>query len=348
MNSPFSRREILALMGVAGAMTSLLFTSDLIAFILNYKKEDNMNPNATDYEAIIVGGGPSGLTAAMTLGRLSCKALLCDNNQPRNAPSSHVNNFPTRDGIHPLEWRKHAQQNLSKYKTIKTVQDTVTSIEKTNGIFKVQFSSGANLTAKKVILAYGVKDQLPDIPGFKDLWGKSIFHCPFCHGYEARGMKLGFLIHNNMAFHALPMIADLASKLIIFTDDKIKLKEDEVNLLKNKNITLIEEKILGFKTDKEILHAVVLQSGTQIELEGLFFSQQLPFVHKSTIGESLGCEKNEWGFYKVNEMGKTSVEGVFACGDSISMAHSVLLASASGVTAGAGAIFELLNEKFKS
>ncbi len=301
-----------------------------------------------DYEVLIVGGGPAGLTAGMTLGRLSRTALLCDDNRPRNYPSTHVNNFPSRDGIHPGEWRNATRKDLEKYKTIETKTASVLSAEKFEKGFLAKLSTGEMVQAQKLVLAYGVLDSLPSIFGFNELWGKSIFHCPYCHGYEVRGSKLGFVTNHPMAFHALPMIFDLASELTLFTNGKSVYSVEQLDILKRNKVELIETKIRKLEYHGELLKTVVLEDGKTKDLPYLFFFPNEPFRFKSQIGELLGCEKNDFGFYKVNERGGTSVSGVYACGDNMNMAHSVLLAAASGATAGASVVWELLNEKLKS
>lgn len=298
-----------------------------------------------DYEVLIIGGGPAGLSAAMTLGRISRTALICDDNKPRNAPSAHINNFPTRDGINPEEWRKLARKDLEKYQTIKSFDGRVVSVEQIKNGFQAKLSSGSIVTVKKVILAYGIKDKMPPIPGFIELWGKAIFHCPFCHGFEVRGSKLGFVISNEMAFHALPMIQSLSPDLVVFTNEKMKLNDEQRQHLKQNKITHIEDRIERFQYKGEKLNSVILANGKQIDRQYLFYNAEMPFELKSDIGESLGCKKNQFGLYEANEFGVTSVPGVFAAGDNMSFAQSVLLACASGVKTGMAVIAELLKEE---
>ena len=297
-----------------------------------------------DYEVLIIGGGPAGISAGMTLGRLSRTALVCDDNKPRNGPSEHINNFPTRDGIHPEEWRKLARKDLEKYKTIKSFNGRVDAVHMLENGFRAKLSDGSVVAVKKVILTYGVKDKMPDLPGFKELWGKSIFHCPFCHGFEIKGSMIGFLISNEMAFHALPMILTLSSDIVLFTNSKVILTEEQRKFLAAKKVRLFEEKVSHFRYENTFLKAVHLESGKEIERDFLFYGAELPFELKSDIGQGLGAKKNQFGFYEVNEMGATSVPGVFAAGDNISMFQSVLLACASGTKAGIGVIAELLGE----
>ncbi|TGL64183.1 NAD(P)/FAD-dependent oxidoreductase [Leptospira sarikeiensis] len=300
-----------------------------------------------DHEVLIIGGGPAGLSAALALGRMGRSALLCDDNRPRNIASSHLNNFPTRDGIHPAEWRKLVRKDLEKYNTIHFFEGTVLSVENSGAGFIAKLSSEKVLNFKKVILAYGVIDKFLEVPGYKELWGKSIFHCPYCHGFEVRGSKIGLIGNGEMLFHMLPLIYDLASDLVVLTNGKAEFKEEQKELLQRKKIRLIEEKISGFKYEEEKLNSVLFENGEELNREALYSLPSFPFQLKSQIGENLGCEKDQFGFYKVADRGKTNIEGVFACGDNVSPAHSVLLAAASGGMAGAGVVHELLNEKLR-
>ncbi|PJZ30385.1 NAD(P)/FAD-dependent oxidoreductase [Leptospira kmetyi] len=300
-----------------------------------------------DSEVLIVGGGPAGLSAALALGRMSRTALICDDNRPRNAPSSHLNNFPTRDGIHPAEWRRLVRKDLEKYKTISFFEGSVVSVEKSVSGFNAKFSSGETASFRKIILAYGVEDRPLPVPGFRELWGKSIFHCPYCHGFEIRGSRIALISNSEMTFHMLSLVNDLASDLILLTNGKAIFSEEQKSLLKRNNVRLIEEQITGFLHEGERLKAIALANDTIIERDAAFFQPILPFKLKSTIGEELGCEKTQFGLYKVNERGATTVDGVFACGDNVSMGHSVLLAAASGGMAGAGTVASLLGEKFE-
>ncbi|PJZ75257.1 NAD(P)/FAD-dependent oxidoreductase [Leptospira neocaledonica] len=298
-----------------------------------------------DYEVLIIGGGPAGLSAALALGRMSRTALVCDDSRPRNAASSHLNNFPTRDGIHPAEWRKLVRKDLEKYNTINFFEGSVLSVEKSGPGFVAKLSLDKTFYFKKIILAYGVEDKHLPIPGYKELWGKSIFHCPYCHGFEVRGSRLGLLGNGDMLIYMLPLIYDLASDLIVITNGKAELKEEQKDLLNRKKIRLIEEKIIGFIYEGEKLKAITFENGVTIERDALYALPSFPYKLKSKIGEELGCEKDQFGFYKVGERGKTSIDGVYACGDNANGAHSVLLAAASGGMAGAGIVHELLSEK---
>lgn len=300
-----------------------------------------------DHDVLIVGGGPAGLSAGMTLGRMLRSALICDDRRPRNAPSEHLNNFPTRDGIHPAEWRKEARKNLEKYDTVQYFEGTVQSIVQTaEGGFMAGLSSGDRKSFRRVVLADGVSDRLPDAPGFKELWGKAVFHCPFCHGYEARGQAMGTVANGAMAAHALPIHFGLTQDLVLFTSGKADLPVELREAMDRRKVQLVETPIQALLHEGTVLKAVALEDGRIIKRDALFAAPVPPFETKSKLGEMLGCEKTELGLFKVNEMNETTVKGVFAAGDNMTRQHSVLHASGHGVTAGAGIVFDLLHGEF--
>lgn len=297
-----------------------------------------------DYEVLIVGGGPAGLSAALTLARIHRTALICDDGQPRNAPSSHMNNFPGYDGVHPEFWREQVQKDLKKYPSIQNFKGSVLNLKKHESYFLAELSGGRQVKIKKVILAYGIKDKMLPIDGFEEMWGKAIFHCPFCHGYEIMGSKLGLLIKNEMALHSFPLIHSLSNDLTLFFDGEVVLSDEQLESLKKKNLPIKIHKVVKIHSNDNKLKSLELEDGKKITIDYLFYAAKFPFQTSSELGQSFGCKTNSFGLYEVNDFGATTVPGVFACGDNMQMMQSVLLACASGVKAGASAISELLHD----
>jgi len=293
-------------------------------------------------DVLIIGGGPAGLAAAMALGRMLRTALVCDDSRPRNAASSHANNLPGFDGIHPAEWRAKVRQELTKYKTVSFFDGAVLSVTGEDQLFVATLANGERLSFRKVILAHGIVDRLPEVTGFHELWGQSVFHCPYCHGFEVRGKRLGVVANGKFAEHLTPMVGALSADVILFTQGKSQLEPASLATFQNRGFQIVESAITALEYKAEKLEAVICGPDLRFNRDALFLGPIPPLIMKSAIGETLGCEKNEMGFYKVDEMRRTTVPGVFAGGDIMSMAHSVAGAMAAGQMAGAGAVMELV------
>jgi thioredoxin reductase len=297
----------------------------------------------TDYDVLIVGGGPAGLSAALSLGRMKRSALICDDNQPRNSTSSHVYNLPSRDGIDPVKFKKKIRRDLEKYKTIEFLNESVTSLEKVENKFKAQLSNNKTFLFKKIILAHGICDRLPDPPGFNELWGKSVFHCPYCHGFEVQNLPLGIVSNGDDVTHLASMIFALSSDLIIFSNGPSRLSLELKEKLSSRKIPIIETEIDYLKIHNEKLESVVLKNGEAINRHALFITPCFPFELTSNVGVSIGCIINEKGYYEVSDSGETNIPGVYAAGDVAGFRHSVLQACASGSLAGSECINEIVD-----
>lgn len=294
-------------------------------------------------DILILGGGAAGLAAAMAIGRMGQTALVVDDNRPRNAPAAHMNNFPSRDGMNPAAWREQVRTELQKYESIAFQPGTIVDLKKAEGHFVAQISDGSVKQFRKVILANGIQDRLSNLDGFEQLWGKCIFHCTYCHGFEVRGRRLGLVANGPFAKHMLPMIYALSKDVMLFTNGPADLDAEFRKSLEKNLVGLVEGPIVSLSRDGEKLCAVEV-AGRKIERQALFWAPVLPFQPKSLLGDQLGCERHEMGFYKVDSFGKTTIAGVFAAGDTSTGMHSVLAAAAAGQVAGAAAVSELLSE----
>lgn len=281
------------------------------------------------YDVAIIGGGPAGLSGALTLARGNRSVLVFDDNQPRNAPASHMMNFPSRDGTPPNEFRRLIREDLKKYPKVELRSERVQNIIRVEHGFEVD-----GLFVKKIMLAHGVKDILPPIPGMRELFGKAIFHCPYCHGYEHSGEPMGMIGGKEYADHMSVLLKGLTSDLVLFSDG--------AETPEYPGIKVYREKIDSFIHVGEKLKAVKLVSGEIVERSYLFYRPEQKL--SSDLGVKLGCELTEMGHYKVNDMGLTSVPGVFAAGDDMTGMQSVVIACAAGSKAGAMMNFEILHE----
>lgn len=298
------------------------------------------------YDVLIIGGSHAGLSAAMALGRIKRSALIVDDNNARNSIAAHANNIAGLDGMNPNVIRNNARKDLMKYETLDFVNGSVVAISKTQSGFIAQLQNSRRISFRKVILSFGIKDKLPEIKGFKELWGTAIFHCPYCHGYEIQNQKIGFLGSRQMAEHMIPMLHGLTQKIHIFANHEDSYSEAFASKLMSHDIKTTHSPISHLEHLNTQLHGVVLENGQKIALNALFFAGPFPIQLKSDLADQLSCERDEAGLIKTDPMGMTNIEGVFAAGDIASFQHSVIGAMATGQTAGSSAAFQLLKEDF--
>ncbi|WP_209085930.1 NAD(P)/FAD-dependent oxidoreductase [Agrobacterium tumefaciens] len=285
------------------------------------------------FDVIIIGGSYAGLSAALQLGRARKSILIIDAGERRNRFASHSHGFLGQDGRAPGEIVAEARQQLERYKTIQWAEGRVTDAGGSFGDFVVMIDGNRQEKADRLILAMGVTDELPDIPGLKERWGSSVFHCPYCHGYELDRGKIGVIAASPMAIHHALMLPDWG-ETTFFTNGMFEPDADQHALLAARGVHLEAVRI------REIAgHAdVVLTDGRSMALAGLFTQPTLR-ISANWI-EKLGCKIDEgpMGSTIVTDpMKQTTVRGVFACGDVARAAGSVALSVGDGAMAGAAA-----------
>ncbi|TKD66788.1 NAD(P)/FAD-dependent oxidoreductase [Flavobacterium sp. ASW18X] len=298
----------------------------------------------SQFDVIIIGGSNAGLSTALTLGRSLRSVLVIDNGLPCNAQTPHSHNFLTQDGKTPAELAALAKADVSKYNTVEFLYDTALKAINYEKHIEVGTEKHGTFTAKKLVLATGIKDVLPTIPGFKECWGISVVHCPFCHGYEIRSKPTALLAKGEMAMHMAGMIHHLTHNLILLTDGEGDLNENQLAKLKKHHIEVVNHKIDSLTHTAGQIENVVFTNGDEIAIEALY--AKVPFTLPIGILNALGCSLDENGFIAVDEMQKTTNPNVFACGDNSSRLRSVAHAVASGNKAGAVIHMELVHESF--
>ncbi len=303
-----------------------------------------MLDNNNAFEAIIIGGSYAGLSAALTLGRSLRKTLVIDAGSPCNAQTPHSQNFLTQDGRTPNEITQIAKEQVLKYDSIKFLNGFAVSGRKTNDGFEIITKSGERFTSKKLVIATGIKDAMPAIKGFSECWGISIIHCPYCHGYEHKGVKTAIMANGESAFHLAPLVKNLTNELTILTTGKMEFDEEQLNKIKNQNINIIEKKVLEVKHQNGLLEKVIFEDGSSERYKAIYAA--VPFEQHSSIPLDLGCELTEDGYIKTSFFQQTNVEGVFACGDNASPMRSVANAVNTGNITGAIINKELSDKQF--
>lgn len=297
-------------------------------------------------DVVVCGGGPAGLAAALWLGRYRRKTLVVDAGSPRNAPAEGVSGYLTRDGIGPAELRSVALQDLRSYPDVSVEEGHVSSIGGMNGSFEIATTRG-ELTAHRVILATGVRDLLPDIPGFLEHYGRSIFHCSCCDGYEAQGEEV---IAIGWGEHAAGFALDLldwgARVTLVTNGQEYEGDRSCERTLANHGVEIIEEAVLQLTGEDGSLSGVKLASGRVVPGTKAFFS--IGHRPRSELARQLGCKLDDEGYVVVGEHGETTVDGVYAVGDVTPGEQLVQTAAAEGAVAGIACAMSLRGVRSRS
>lgn len=300
---------------------------------------DNKN-----FDVIIVGGSYAGLSAAMALGRALRNVLIIDSGLPCNRQTPHSHNFITQDGEKPSVIAEKAKKEVLKYDTVRFLTDLAVSGTKTDKGFEISTQSGKLFSAKKLVFATGVKDEMLKIEGFSGCWGITVIHCPYCHGYEVRGQKTGILANGFVAFHLARLIRNWTKDLTVFTNGKSELTQEQTDEIKRHNISIIEKEIRSLKHKNGVVEEIIFSDNSTFELTAIY--SRPPFEQHCKIPELLGCELTEQGFIKVDGFQKTTVDNIFACGDSTSPIRAVSYAVATGTNTGASLNNAMTEEEF--
>lgn len=296
------------------------------------------------FDVVIIGGSYAGLSAALSLGRALRRVLVIDSGNPcnRNAPYSH--NFLTNDGSKPKAIADKARAQLGSYPNVTFIQGLATDVGGEDNNFETVTQEGERFISRKMLFATGVTDTIPHIDGFDDCWGISILHCPYCHGYEVKGRKTGVLGNGDMGFELAKIISHWAGGLTLYTNGTSTLNPQEVLKLNKHNILVVENEIAEIRHENGCMTELVFCDTEPEKLQVLF--TQLPFVQQCPIPEKLGCEMTEKGFIFIDKCLQTTVPGVYAAGDCLSLFRSVANAVASGNKVGATINKHLIEEDF--
>jgi thioredoxin reductase len=297
-----------------------------------------------NFEVIIVGGSYSGLAAGMSLGRALRKVLIIDSGKPCNSQTPYSHNFITQDGRTPKEIATLAKQQVEQYSTVTFFNGLATDGVKTENGFEIQTASGEIFNAKKLIFATGIKDLMPNIEGYAECWGISVLHCPYCHGYEVRNERTGILGNGEYAFEFAHLISNWTNDLTLFTNGKSTLTTDQTAKIESHNIKIVEKEIEKLDHISGHLQKIVFKDGTSSSVKALY--ARSPFEQHCVIPKILGCELTDEGYIKIDALQKTSIDGVFACGDNTTRMRTVANAVAMGTTTGMIVNREIIFEEF--
>lgn len=294
------------------------------------------------YDAIVIGGGFAGLSATMYLARSRRRVLLIDAGKPRNRFTDASHGFLGQDGKAPAAIRATGRAELAAYDNAAFLDGEAANAWQEEDGFAVTMEDGRQERARRLVLATGVTDILPDIDGLAERWGRSVLHCPFCHGYEYRDRPLGVLASGPGSVHQGELIPDWGPTTY-FTQGAFEPSPEELAHLAARGAAIERTPIIGLSGNAPALEAVRLADGRTVPLSALFIAPKLRMA--SPIAEQLGCEFSEGPqgpLLVVDGQKQTSVEGVFAAGDMSMPMHSALLASSAGMMAGVCAYRSLI------
>lgn len=290
-------------------------------------------------EVAIIGGGPAGLNAALVLGRARKQVVLIDAGQPRNRVTKESHGFLTRDGVSPGEFRRLAEEEVSRYPSVRIVREAAEEVSGGDGHFQVKTSLGGVYQCKKLLFAVGKKDLPLEIPGLLEVYGKSAFVCPYCDGWELRDQPLAVIASGERAFHFAKLLSGWTSRYTICTNGPDGFTDSQREELKLHQIPVYDAPIQSLESEAGMVKNVILDDGTQVPCTGIFFAPKLAIG--SELPQALGCELTETGSIVANQLGKTSVNGVYSAGDVATEAHQLIAAAAMGALAAAAINGEL-------
>ena len=308
-------------------------------------REGEVDGGEARYDAVVVGAGAAGLSAALVLGRSRRRVLILDGGEPRNAPSSGSHGFFTRDGAPPKELLRIGREQLTPYEGVRYRRAKARKAGGTSGAFEVVLEDGSTVFARRLVLATGVADELPDRPGFSELWGRGVYHCPYCHGWEVRDRPLAVLNSGVGTVERCVLIRNWSRDLVLLTDGPAGLDEKSRRRLSGLGVPVREERISRLEGDfgRESratnggLERIVFEDGSTLAREGLFYVP--PQSQRSELAEELGCDLERMARAVVIKSDpttrETSITGVYAAGDVTGTGplQSVPLAAASGAAA---------------
>ncbi|WP_033307221.1 NAD(P)/FAD-dependent oxidoreductase [Streptomyces iakyrus] len=295
------------------------------------------------YAVVVIGGGAAGLSAALVLGRARHRTLVIDAGEPRNAPAAHMQGYLSRDGMPPAEFLAAGREETARY-GVDLVRDRVVAVEK-GGDFTVVSAGGRSVRARRLVVATGLKDELPAVPGVAERFGRDVLHCPFCHGWEVRDQPFGVLARSPASVHQALMVSQWSKDVRFFlhTVAEEELSDEDLRRLAAAGVDVVPGEVAELVTEDDRLTGVRLADGTTHPRSVLFTAPRA--VPQTGLLERLGAELHEtpFGAYPVvDATGLTTVPGVWAAGNAIGFSEQVVHAASGGYRAASAIVADLL------
>jgi len=295
------------------------------------------------YEVVVVGGGAAGLSAGLVLGRARRRTLVVDAGEPRNAPAAHMQGYLSRDGMSPAEFLAIGREEIARY-GVELVRDRAVDVTR-DGDFAVVLAGGRTVRARALVIATGLKDELPAVPGLAERYGRDVLHCPYCHGWEVRDQAFGVLATTPMSVHQALMVSQWSKDVTLFLHEIAEdtLSDDDLRRLAAAGVKVVPGEVAGLVVTDDRLAGVRLANGSVHDRSVLFTAPRA--IPQTGLLARLGAEMQEtpFGTYPViDERGLTTVPGLWAAGNASGFAEQVINSASRGYRAGAAINGELL------
>ena len=310
----------------------------------------------TTYDALVVGGGAAGLAGAVALARARRRVLVVDSGEPRNAPADGVHNYLGREGTPPGELLAAGRDELAAYggRVLSGRAVAAREVSADPRLFEVRLEDGAVLSARRLLITTGLADELPDVPGLGERWGRDVLHCPYCHGYEVRDQAVGILATGPFAGHQAQLFRQLTDDVTLFRHTWSGPEDEEWEQLAARGIAVVEGEVTGLEVTDDRLAGVRLADGHVIARDALVVSPR--FAARSSLLETLGLkaveqEMNGWVFgsaVPADPTGATEIPGVWVAGNVTNLQAQVVTAAAGGLMAGARLNADLIEEEVRA
>ncbi|MFC8142035.1 NAD(P)/FAD-dependent oxidoreductase [Streptomyces paradoxus] len=295
------------------------------------------------YAVVVIGGGAAGLSAALVLGRARHRTLVIDAGEPRNAPAAHMQGYLSRDGMPPADFLAVGREEIARY-GVELVRDRVVEVEKGED-FTVVSAAGRTVRARRLVVATGLKDELPTVPGVAERFGRDVLHCPFCHGWEVRDQPFGVLATSPASVHQALMVSQWSKDVRFFlhTVAEEELSDEDLRRLAAAGVEVVPGEVAALVTEDDRLTGIRLADGATHARSVLFTAPRA--VPRTGLLERLGAELHEtpFGAYPVvDATGLTTVPGVWAAGNAVGFAEQVVHAASGGYRAASAIVGDLL------
>lgn len=298
------------------------------------------------YDVVIIGGGAAGLSAALVLSRARRKVLIVDAGEPRNAPAIHMHGYLSRDGVPPAELLATGRKEVEGYGGVIVAGSVADVVPDGRNAFWVLVAGGEKISARRLIVTTGLRDELPDVPGLRDRWARDVLHCPYCHGQEVRDLRLGVIGGTAGAVRYAQIVRQWTHDLVYFTPPDTLTAVERTQLLA-RAIGVVEGTIDELVTDQtDHLRGVQMHDGTVIPRDALFVPPH--FVPNSDLLVSLGCDVDDDGWVVADSTGRTSVAGVWAAGNVVDPRAQVITAAGAGSATAIALNADLVDEDVRT